>query len=57
MKTINLKNFFLIFIFFFLIHLQFLMQMYLLTSISDISSEASNILSSGETREIKLKNL
>ena len=56
MKTINLKNFFLIFIFFFnsivISHSNISSNF-----ISDISNEASNILSSNESREIKIEKL
>ena len=56
MKTINLKNFVLVFIFFFN---TFAISNANVSSsfISDISSEASNILSSGESKEHKIKKL
>ena len=56
MKITNLKNFFLIFIFFFnsiTISNANVSSIF----INDISIEASNILSSDETREIKIKKL
>ena len=56
MKTINLKNFVLVFIFFFN---TFAISNANVSSsfISDISSEASNILSSDESKEHKIKKL
>ena len=56
MKITNLKNFFLIFIFFFnsiTISNANVSSIF----INDISIEASNILSSDETREIKIEKL
>ena len=56
MKTINLKNFVLVFIFFFN---TFAISNANVSSsfISDISSETSNILSSGESKEHKIEKL
>ena len=56
MQKINLKNFVLVFIFFF--NTITISNANVSSSfISDISSEASNILSSGESKEIKIEKL
>ena len=56
MKITNLKNFFLIFIFFFN-SITISNANVSSNFINDISIEASNILSSDETREIKIEKL
>ena len=56
MKITNLKNFFLIFIFFF-ISITFSNASVSSNFINDISTEASNILSGDETRETKIEKL
>jgi len=56
MKTINLKSFVLVFIFFF-IKIKISNANVSSSFISDISIETSNILSSGESKEIKIEKL